>query len=238
MATINDPTTAANIAMVGPVNTSAGDQPLHVEVRPSAMGSLGQYMAFGQTGSIGAGALADPGGELFQLRYTGANTCLVHSVTMEYVAVTTAFVVGEFSYSVTKATSWSIDGTGGALQTPEKLRTSMAAPTTTFRVPTTAALGAGTKTLATNYIRKIRGNSLSGAAGAGGNPMLGYTTSAAVTSGFNVPLALYPGPYASDNAAHPIHLAANEGVVVRLIQPGTGVAIHGCTIRFSEVTAY
>lgn len=238
MAVINDPTTGANIARVGAIDTAAGDVPLHVEVRPSPMGSLGQYMAFGQTGSIGAGALADPGGELFQLRYTGSNTVLVHSVTIEFMAVTTAFVTGEIAYSVTKAVSWSIDGTGGALQTPEKLRTSMAAPTATFRVPTTAALGAGTKTLATNYIRKIRGNSLTGAAGAGGIPLLVPTTSAAVTSGFNVPLALYPGPYASDNAAHPIHLIQNEGIVVRLIQPGTGVAIHGCTIRFSEVTAY
>lgn len=236
MATINDPNTSANIAKVGPVDTSAGDQPLHVDVRPPGMGSLGQYVAFGETGSIAAGALTN--GELFQLRYTGANVVLVHSVVLEYTAVTTAFAAGELSYNVLKATGWSVDGTGGALQTPEKLRTSMAAPTATFRVPTTAALGAGTKTLATNMLRKVRGNALSGAASAGGIPMSNFTTSAAVTSGLPQPIALYPSPVAPDTIVHPIVLIANEGVVVRITQPATGVAIHGVTIRFSEVTAY
>lgn len=236
MATLNDPTTAANITRAGAVDTSAGDIALHVDVRTPGMGALGQYMAFGETGSIGAGALTDA--ELFQLRYTGGNIVLVHSVVLEYVVATTAFATGELSYSLTKATGWSVDGTGGALQTPEKLRTSMAAPTTTFRVPTTAALGAGTKTLATNRLRKIRGNALSGAAGAGGIPLSGLTTSAAVTSGIPTPLALYPSPFAPDSIVHPICLVANEGIVVRITQPATGVAIHGVTIRFSEVTAY
>jgi hypothetical protein len=236
MATINDPNTAANVTKVGPVDTSAGDMATHVDVRSPAFGALGQYMAFGESGSIAAGALTN--GELFQLRYTGGSIVLVHAIILEYVVVTTAFAAGELSYNVIKATGWSVDGTGGGLQTPEKLRTSMAAPTATFRVPTTAALGAGTKTLATNPIRKIRGNALSGAASAGGIPMHGFTTSAAVTSGFATGIPLYPSPAPADNIVYPICLVANEGVVVRITQPATGVAIHGITIRFTETTAY
>lgn len=236
MATINDPGTAANIAKVGPVDTATGDQAVHVDVRTPAYGALGQYIALGETGSIGAGALTN--GELFQLRYTGSNIVLVHSIVLEYVVVTTAFATGDLSYNVIKATAWTVDGTGGALQTPEKLRTSMSAAAATFRVPTTAALGAGTKTLATNQLGKIRGNALSGAAGAGGIPLHAPTTSAAVTSGIPAPIPLYPSPAAPDNVAHPICLVANEGVVVRITQPGTGVALHGVSIRFTETTAY
>jgi len=236
MAVINDPNTAANVAKVGPVDTASGDQPLHVDVRPPGMGSLGQYIAFGETGSIAAGALTN--GELFQLRYTGTNIVIVHSVMLEYVVVTTAFVAGEMSYNVIKATGWTVDGTGGALQTPEKLRTSFAAPTATFRVPTTAALGAGTKTLATNPLRKVRGQPLTGVAVAGGDPILAPGTTAGVPAGIFSGIPLYPSPAAPDQVVYPIHLVQNEGIVVRITQPGREVAIHGVTIRFSEVSAY
>jgi hypothetical protein len=209
---------------------------LHVNVKPDDVGSLGQYMAHGVTGSVaaGAGALS----EIVQVRYTGANLSLVYSIVLESFVATTAFVAGSYLFDVIRAAPWGTDGTGGATQVPEKLRTSFAAPTTTFRIATTAALGAGTKTLATQPLRAIRGNVSTGVAVAGGETEIGGMTSAAIQVGYPGPVALYPSPFAPDQMVYPITLAQNEGVVVRATVPATGVWVASFTVRFAEVTAY
>ena len=185
MAVINDPNVAANVARAGPVDTSGGDFSVHVSTRPDDYGTLGHYSAHGLTGSIAAGAAALS--EIAQLRYTGANKVIVYAVVLEHFRATTAFVAGTFLFDLNRSTSWTVDGSGGGTQTPEKLRTSMAAPTATFRIATTAALGAGTKTLSTQPLRGIRGNVSTGVAVAGGETELGSMTSAAISVG-------YPGP--------------------------------------------
>jgi hypothetical protein len=223
---------SANVAEVG----AGAQKALHVTGKPDDVGALGQYMAHGVTGSVGAGAGALS--EIVQLRYPGANLALVYSVVLESFVATTAFAAGSYLFDVIRAAPWGTDGTGGATQVPEKLRTSFAAPTATFRIATTAALGAGTKTLATQPLRAIRGNTSTGVAVAGGETEVGVMSSAQISVGYPGPVALYPSPFAPDQVVYPITLANNEGVVVRATVPATGVWIASFTIRFAEVTAY
>ena len=232
MAVINDPNTAANITQVGPVDTSVNEFAAHVSVRPDSCGSLGHYLAHVFTGNIaaGAGALS----ELVQLRYTGTNKVIVYDVTIEHFrSLGTAFAAGNYLFDLIKATAWTVDGTGGGTQVPEKLRTSMAAPTATVRVSTTAALGAGTKTLNTNPFRAVRGivsvainGMMLGSISATANITVGYPGSVPLTLDSNTP------------NAYPIVLVQNEGIVIRATVPGTGVWEAAFTIRFAEVTNY
>jgi hypothetical protein len=234
MAVINDPNTAANIARVGPVDTAAGDASQHANLRPDDYGSLGHYRAHVFTGNIaaGAGALS----ELVQLRYTGTAKVVLYSVILEHFrSLGTAFAAGNFLFDVIKSTAWTVDGTGGGTQTPEKLRTSMAAPTATVRVATTAALGAGTKTLATNAYRAVRGIVSTGI-----NAMqLGSIAAAAnITVGYPGCVPLVPAFGDTPTGAHPIVLAQNEGISCRATVPGTGVWEAAFTLLFSEVPNY
>ena len=232
MAVINDPSTAANITQVGPVDTSVNEFAAHVSVRPDGAGALGHYMAHVFTGNIaaGAGALS----ELLQLRYTGTKVVVVYDVTLEHFrSLGTAFAAGNFLFDLIKATAWTVDGTGGGTQVPEKLRTSMAVPTATVRIATTAALGAGTKTLNTNPYRAIRGI----ASTAVNAFMIGPISAAAnVTVGYpgSIPLVLD----SNTPNAYPMVLVQNEGLVARATVPGTGVWEAAFTIRFAEVNAY
>jgi hypothetical protein len=209
---------------------------LHVIVKPDDVGALGQYVFHGVTGSVaaGAGALS----EVVQLRYTGGNAVLVYEVVLESFVATTAFAAGSYLFDVIKSINFTVDGTGGGTQVPEKLRTSFSAPTATVRIATTAALGAGTKTLATQPFRAIRGNATTGVAVTGGETELGPMTSAAISVGYPGAVPLYPSPAVPDQNAHPIHLIANEGLSIRATVPATGVWIASFTIRFAEVTAY
>src|SRR6185436_4482073 len=117
--------------------------------------TLGHYSAVLTTGTIGAGMSAL--GELVQMRWVDATRfCAIQEVrVLEFWNVATAWTAGRFLFDVCKSTSWSADGTGGnavTVTTPQlKLRTSMGASlfSTGFRLATTAALGAGTKTLNT-----------------------------------------------------------------------------------------
>lgn len=224
--------TSGSVADVGAI----AQKGLHVIVKPDDVGALGQYMFHGVTGSVaaGAGALS----EILQFRYTGTNLALIYDVVLESFVATTAFAAGSYLFDVIRAISWTVDGTGGGTQVPEKIRTSFAVPTATVRIATTAALGAGTKTLATQPLRAIRGNTSTGVAVAGGETELGAMTSAAISVGYPGPAALYPSPFVPDQIAYPITCAQNEGIVVRATVPATGVWIASFTIRFSEVTAY
>jgi len=232
MAVINDPNTAANVTRVGPVDTSAGDTSQHVNVRPEDCGNLGHYLSAVFTGNMaaGAGALS----EIVQLRYTGSNKVLVYDVILEHFrSLGTAFAAGNYLFDFIKSTSWTVDGTGGATQVPEKLRTSMAAPTVTIRVATTAALGAGTKTLNTNAYRTLRGivstgvNAMQlGSIGAAANITVGYPGSFSMIPDFGAP---------ND---YPVVLAQNEGLSIRATVPGTGVWEAAFSFRFAEVANY
>ncbi len=223
---------SASLAGVG----AEAQKGLHVITKPDDVGALGQYMFHGVTGSVAAGA--GPLSEIVQLRYTGTNVVAIYDVVLESFVATTAFAAGSYLFDVIRAINWTVDGTGGGTQVPEKIRTSFAAPTATVRISTTAALGAGTKTLATQPLRAVRGNTSTGVAVAGGETELGPMTSAAISVGYPGAIPLYPSPAAPDTIIYPIICAQNEGVVVRATVPATGVWVASFTIRFSELTAY
>jgi len=224
--------TSGALAEVG----AASQKGMHVILKPDDVGSLGQYMISCVTGSMAAGLAA--ASEILQLRYTGANLLLIYDVVLESFVATTAFVAGTWAFDVIRATAWTVDGTGGATQVPEKLRTSFAAPTATARIATTAALGAGTKTLATVSLRVIRGNTSTGVAVAGGETQVGVQSSAQISVGYPGAVPIYPSPAVPDQNAYPIVCAQNEGIAIRASVPGTGVWVASFTARVAEVTAY
>lgn len=153
MATINDPTTAANVTRVGMASGMVW-VPLHVASGPLPVGAGGAYRLSMTSGTIGASLGANS--ELFQFRYvTGASrVCLVHGVTVSasMIATPTAGTTPVNMQLVGKiARSWTADGTGGTAATltgnNQKLRTShTTSEVVSARMATTAALGAGTKT--------------------------------------------------------------------------------------------
>src|SRR5689334_1791962 len=118
--------------------------------------ALGYYSAVLTTGTIGAGASALS--ELVQMRWVSTTAvCAIQEVrVLEFWNVATAWTAGRFLFDVCKSVAWTVDGTGGnavTVTSPQfKLRTNHAATqfSTGFRLATTAALGAGTKTLLTN----------------------------------------------------------------------------------------
>lgn len=234
MAVVNDPNVAANVARVGAVDTSAGGAAQHVSVRPDEYGALGHYKSHVFTGNIGAGAGALS--ELVQLRYTGTGKVIIYTVTIEHFrSLGTAFAAGNYLFDIIKSTGWSVDGTGGGTQVPIKLRTSMAVPTSTVRVATTAALGAGTKTLEAQPFRAVRGIV---STAVNGHMLSAISAAANVQVGYSGVVTLFPDPGELATGAHPIVLAQNEGVSIRATVPATGVWEAAFTIRHAEVANY
>lgn len=204
---------------------------LHVHCKPAEYGSLGHYQAALQTGAIGAGMATD--GELLQMRWVDATRLFVlQKMTVNGMRATTAFVAGSIDWKITRVTGWSADGTGGNAVTITgqelRQRTSMGLTlfSTGFRIATTAALGAGTKTLNTNNHGLITTHSSAGISGA--TPIIG--------SNFLPIFDLFEQDAADGEC--PMIQVQNEGIVVRATVPGTGVWNAGFTAKWAEVTAY
>jgi hypothetical protein len=171
-------------------------------------------------------------GEVFHFRWTDATRlALIHEIAITGMRATTAFAAGALDIFSTIARSWTADGSGGTALTltgnNQKLRTSMGTTLVgTIRISTTAALGAGTKTLDSNNIGQITTHSSAGFSGA--TPIIGS---------IYLPLTIL---FKSDIAdgEHPIVLVQNEGVVVRATVPATGVWNIGVRCKWSEVAAF
>ena len=173
------------------------------------------------TGTMAAGLAANA--EVYQFRWTDSSKlAAITRVWFDGAGGITAFAPGFGRMELFVARSFSAAGTGGGTATitgsNNKLRTSFA--TTLLgevRVATTAALGAGTKTLDTQGIGAVAG--YLGAVPADGLP---------------------PGPLfdALAGQAYPIVLAQNEGVVIKATVPATGTWTGSFTVCWSELTAY
>jgi hypothetical protein len=200
--------------------------------RPVDYGVLGHYKASVTTGAMAAGLSADS--EILQFRWTDATRLAVISrLSLDGMYATTAFVAGQIRVYATIARGFSAAGTGGATVTltgnNQKRRTSMGSSLTgEIRVATTAALTAGTKTLDGASVGQSNSHSAQFGIAA---PVIGFVGPA---TGPNVDLI------AVDMASgeHPIVLAANEGLIVRAVVPGTGVWTLGMTVVWAEVTAF
>lgn len=205
--------------------------PAHMTAKPTPYGSLGHYVITGVTGAIGAGAGADS--EVFQFRWTHAsNVAIVTSIYITGMRATTAFAVGTIDIKATIARAFTAAGTGGTAQTlttnNQKMRTSMGTTTVgEIRVATTAALGAGTKTLDAQNVGQLLGHSSGGFGSA--TPIIGS---------IYVPRDGQLFRARVEAGEHGIALVTNEGFVVRATVPATGVWNLGVQVHWAEATLY
>lgn len=203
---------------------------LHVQLRPVAVGSNGAYAISTATGAIGAGASANS--EVLQFRWTDASKlCLIHKIELTGMRATTAFAAGAIDIEARVARSWTVAGTGGSTATltgdNQALRTSHATTVVgEIRTATTAALGAGTKSLDSQAIGGIMTHSSAG-----------WNSATPIIGQIFLPKTDLFLPRA-DNNEHPLVLAQNEGFVIRATVPATGVWNIGFNVVWSEVAAY
>ena len=202
---------------------------LRVAIRPADYGSLGSYALAAPTGTIAAALAANS--ELAQFRWTDATRlAALRKVAISAGMNVAASAAALLSLQAIIARSFSAAGTGGTALTITgnngKLRTSMGTTLLgELRVATTAALGAGTKTLDTQAIGILSYGVLTGA----------------ITVTPNGKLFPFTPLYDCDNLdGHPVVLAQNEGVVIRsgIIGPAGMTWALGVTFRWSELAAY
>ena len=203
---------------------------LRVTNRPLDVGSLGHYRLSMASGTIAAALAAN--GELFQFRWTDATRlAVIHKIMISAGANVAATVAGLVTLEAAVARSFTAAGTGGATATltgnNQKTRTSMG--TTLLgeaRMATTAALGAGTKTLDSQGI---------------GNVTFGIGTGA-ITTAVNLNLLDKIDLLEMDaNQAHPLVLAQNEGFVIKngaTAWPATLTWALGVSVIWAELAAF
>lgn len=196
---------------------------LRVTGRPMVIGARGAYSLSVTSGVMAAGLAANA--EIFQFRWTSATlVALLRSVRIEAGNAGTAFAAGVATFGMRQARTWTVDGTGGTAITvatnDQKKKTAFAttaAPSGTgIRVASTAALGAGTKTL-------------------DGNDFAGLTCGVLATAGHTI---LTPGTYLWERNTSdewPIYYAQNEGFVVRATVPITGTWTFNLDMEWNEI---
>lgn len=212
---------------------------LHIIAKPHDYGALGHYRAMLTTGTMAAGMAAN--GELVQMRWVDATRfCVItHVKVLEFRNITTAFAAGVFNFNLIRSTAWSADGSGGGAVSVADPQLQVRAATmgaslfsTGFRLATTAALGAGTKTFDTLAMGATFGN-------VGSTPAI---------ADYMIPKGGGTGPVGGEgidlgvpdiaSGEHPIVLAANEGISLRATVPATGTWIASFLIKWCEVTAF
>jgi hypothetical protein len=202
---------------------------LSVQVKPLEMESLGHYSYGGFTGILPAALAANS--EIFQFRWTDATRfAVIRKIRISAVVSTTFFAAGvPVQIDLVKSTGWSAAGSGGTGVSPAALlkkRTSMGSSLVAsgdIRIATTAALGAGTKTL--------EGSALSALAAAG-----------PITASLNGEI-IPPGTILLQSEVgdgeHPLVLATNEGFSIRSVAvPATGTWSAAVQIDWAEVASY
>lgn len=202
---------------------------LHTIPKPDAIGALGAYNLGVFTGILPAALTANS--EVFQFRWTDATRfALIKEVSISAAASTTLFAAGvPVQVDLVKATGWSVQGTlgtGVTLAATGKTRSTMGSSLVAagdIRIATTAALGAGTKTLEANSLATL----------AAGGPITASTTAPTI---FPKTALLKQDTFGE----YPLVLAAaNEGFVIRSVAvPATGTWELTVVVKWSEVTAF
>lgn len=202
------------------VEVDANRRAQRVVIEPNAGSDvLGHYVIGEATGIVATPAA---GAEVFQFRNSHASNLVIIErlvISMANAAAVTA--AQEFGFEVFRATGWTVAGTlGTALDTRPRRRTSMSASSMVagdIRISTTAALGAGTKTLDTLRVATGPGPPLNAIGQAG-------------------PVVYLP----EDDIRYPLMvLANNEGFVVRnLVTYATGSARFHVRVYWREATSY
>lgn len=202
---------------------------LAVTVKPVDHGSLGAYLWGGFTGVLPAALAANS--EIFQFRWADATRfAVIRKVRISCAVSTTMFAAGvPIQIDMVKATGWTVQGTGGTGYTIGamlKRRFNMGSSLIVsgdVRAATTAALGAGTKTLETVALSSI----------AAAGPITGALNGAIINPG----TILWQAEVG--DGEHPLVLVANEGFVVRSVAvPATGTWSCAMNVDWAEVSAY
>lgn len=197
--------------------------------RPVDHGSLGAYCIGVFTGILPAALAANS--EIYQFRWTDATRfAVIRKIRIAASVTTTFFAAGvPVQIDLVKATGWSAQGTGGTGITPAALlkrRTSMGSTlvaTGDMRIATTAALGAGTKTLETLSLSAI---------------LAGGPITASLNGTIFAPGTILWQAEVGDGE-HPLVLAQNEGFVIRSVAvPATGTWQASITVDWAETAAY
>lgn len=202
---------------------------LQTTLRPTDHGSLGAYTYGGFSGILPAALGANS--EIFQFRWSDSSRiCLINQIKISACVSTTFFAAGvPVQIDLVKATGWTGVGTGGTRVNPAALlkkRSNMGSSLVAsgdIAIASTAALGAGTKTL--------EGSSLSSILAPG-----------PITASLNGQI-IAPGTSLHDsdvsNGEHPIVLALNEGFVIRSVAvPATGTWQVAIKVDWTEVPDY
>lgn len=197
--------------------------------RPVDHGALGAYAYGGFTGLLPAALAANS--EIVQFRWTDATRlAVIRKIRISAAVSTTFFAAGvPLQLDLVKATAWTVQGTLGTGLTTAALlkrRTSMGSSlvaTGDARIATTAALGAGTKTLETLSLTSI----------AAAGPITASLNGTIISPG----TILWQAEVG--DGEHPLVLVQNEGFVIRSVAvPATGTWTAAITIDWAEVTAY
>lgn len=189
----------------------------------------GIYSIGATTGIMAAGLAA--GSEIFQFRWAPADTDLIAAIQKIWIDAsvsTTFFAAGvPCRFDLAPATSWTAAGTGGSGITPStglKLDTEMADTAVAagdIRIASTAALGAGTKTLGLNI----------------GNLSAGGPITASLNGTILPPQSpLFEADVASGE--HPLVLRDEQGFAIRATVPGTGTWSATVHVLWAETTSY
>ena len=207
-----------------------GFRALRVRNAPLDVGALGHYRLSMATGTIAAALAANA--ELFQFRWTDATRlAAIQKIIVSAGANVAATAAAAVTLEATIARSFTVAGTGGNTATltgnNQKNRTSMG--TTLLgeaRIASTAALGAGTKTLDTQGI---------------GNITMGIGTGL-LTVALNTSLMDRTDLLEQDGIEqHPVILAQNEGFVIKngaVVWPATMTWGLGVSVVWAEIAAY
>ena len=202
---------------------------LRISPRPVDYGALGAYTYGGTTGALAAALGANS--EIFQFRWADAtHLAVIRKIRISAAVNSTFFAAGvPVQIDLVKSTSWSAPGTGGTGLTPAALlkrRTNMGSTLVAagdIRIATTAALGAGTKTLETLSLSFIL------AAG----PITASLNGTIIAPG----TILWQAEVG--DGENPLVLATNEGFSIRSVAvPATGTWQAAITVDWAEVTAY
>lgn len=200
-----------------------------IENKPIDTQGLGHYSFGGFTGILPAALAANS--EIFQFRWADATRyAVVRKVKISACVSTTFFAAGvPVQIDLVKSTGWTVAGTGGTAVTLAALckkRASMSSSLVAsgdMRIATTAALGAGTKTLETY-------------------PLSAITAPGPITASLNGQIVA-PGTILWQNEVgdgeHPLVLAANEGFSIRSVAvPATGTWTAAIEVQWAEVSTY
>lgn len=202
---------------------------LNVQAKPAEHGSLGHYSWGALTGILPAALTANS--EILQFQWTDATRyAVIRKIRVSACVSTTFFAAGvPVQLDLVKASSWSAVGTGGtrpAVAALLKKRVNMGSSllaANNIGVATTAALGAGTKTLE-------------------GTPMQAIVAPGPITASLNGQI-IPPGTIFFQaevgDGEHPLVLHQNEGFVIRSVAvPATGTWMAAFQVDWAEVTAY